>query len=102
MDSTRQQWQDGLRRLAESASDPVRYAQLQDLVAAVLAELRRRLGSKFTLAELESLHREADDWVREVVLDSLPEEPRVGVGDAPLVQDAAFGSYARGAGDWRP
>jgi hypothetical protein len=91
-----------MRRLERAESDPVRHAQLVDLVRRALDELRRRVGPGVTLAELAVEHARADDWVRELVRDALPPKPRVGVADATLVQDAAFAVYARGAIDWRP
>ena len=54
------------------------------------------------MAELASVHAEAEDWVRDVVLEALPPKASVGIRDASLVQDVAFGLYARGAGDFRP
>jgi hypothetical protein len=102
LQSARHQWEEGSRRLAGETSDPVRHAQLWDLVAVVAGELRRRVGGHYTLAELAAAHAGADDWVRELVARSLPEEPRVGTKDTALVQDAAFHVHARGAGDWRP
>ncbi len=102
LESARQQWEEGRGRLAAEAADPVRHGQLCDLVAAVVSELRRRVGQRYTLGELAIAHAGADDWVRDVVDDAMPAEPRVGIGDASLVQDAAFAAYARGAGDWRP
>jgi hypothetical protein len=102
LESARQQWEEGSRRLGAEASDPVRYGQLCDLVDAVVATLRRRVGQRFTLSELASVHVGADDWVRELVADAIPEKPRVGVRDAALVADAAFAVYARGATDWAP
>jgi hypothetical protein len=102
LESVRQQWREGARRLAAEQPDPIRYAQLCDLVTEVTAEIRRRVGQHFTLAELAAAHAEADDWVREVVRDSTPPEARAGVRDAALVGDAAFAAYARGAVDWSP
>ncbi len=102
LDSARYQWEEGNRRLTREASDVVRYRQLCDLVDAVYAELRRRIGQHFTLAQLAAVHGRAEDWVREIVRDELPPSPRVGIADAALVQDAAFFVYARGAGDYRP
>jgi hypothetical protein len=102
LESARQQWEEGSRRLGAEARDPVRHAQLCDLVEAVLAGLRRRVGQRFTLSELVAAHGSADDWVREIVRDSLPAKPRVGIRDAALVEDAAFAVYARGATDWEP
>jgi hypothetical protein len=80
----------------------VRHGQLCDLVDAVVAALRRRVGQRFTLSDLVSVHGAADDWVRELVRDAIPEKPRVGIRDAALVEDAAFAVYARGATDWEP
>jgi hypothetical protein len=71
-------------------------------VDVLLAELRRRLGQRFTLDELVSLHSGADDWAREVVEDALPPEPRVGLADLTLVLDVACHVYARGAVDYAP
>jgi len=102
LESARQQWEDGSRRLGAEARDPVRHGQLCDLVDSVVAALRRRVGQRFTLSDLVSVHGEADDWVRELVRDAIPEKPRVGIRDAALVEDAAFAVYARGATDWEP
>jgi hypothetical protein len=102
IDSARQQWEDGRRRLDAEAGDPIRYRQLHGLVEAVLAELRRLLGQRFTVAELAALHADAEDWARVLVEDAIPPEPRVGIRDVPVVVDAAFHVYARGATDYTP
>jgi hypothetical protein len=102
IDSARHQWEEGARRLEREGGDSVRYLQLQELVGIVHAALRRRLGQRFTLAELATLYARADDWVRELVVDSLPPEPRVGSADTSLVLDAAFHVFARGAIDFAP
>ena len=102
IDSARYQWEEGTRRLEHAERDPVRHAQLVELVGRALDELRRRVGSHYTLAELAGAHSRADDWVRDLVCDAQPPKARVGIADASLVQDAAFAVYARGAIDWRP
>jgi hypothetical protein len=102
VESARQQWDDGARRLARESDDPARYRQLCDLVDAVVAELRRRVGQHYSLEELAAAHRDADAWVPGVIRGALPRQARVGLRDASLVQDAAFYAYARGAGDYRP
>ena len=102
IDSARHQWQDGARRLQAGAADRRRYAQLVDLVDVVRDELRKRLGQRFTLAELVEVHARAEDWARELVIASLPPEPHVGLGDVTLVVDAAFAAFARGAVDYVP
>jgi len=103
IDAARQLWEDAARRLAAEGGDPARERQLWALVDAILAELRRRLGQRFTLEELAALHgRAAEDWARELLAGSMPPEPRVGPADLTLVLDAAFHLYARGASDFRP
>lgn len=102
LESARQQWEEASRRLGAESRDPVRYGQLCDLVDAVLVGLRRRVGQRFTVSELVSVHGAADDWVREIVRDAIPSKPRVGLRDAALVEDAAFAVFARGATDWEP
>lgn len=102
IDSARHQWADAAARLRDEASDGERYRQLCELADSVVAELRRRVGQRYTVGELARAHAAADDWVRELVVDAVGPESRVTVRDAALVQDAAFAIYARGALDWRP
>jgi len=97
----RQQWEDGLRRIERSRSNPDEYRRLNAQVEVVAAELRRRVGGTFTLAELVRAYDRADDWARVVLHDARDDE------DAPLpetatVADAAFHLYARGASDYAP
>jgi hypothetical protein len=100
--STRQQWDEGLRRLETVGAETARGRHLWFLVEAVLAELRRRVGQTFTLAELALAYEGSEDWVRDVVAHSAPPKARAGIRDVALVQDAAFAHYARGASDYRP
>ncbi len=69
----------------------------EDLEAAtftVLEELRRRLGSSFTLGELVVFYGAGTDWATDVAASA-------GVGtDASATVDAAFGRYAREAVDY--
>ena len=102
VESARQQWDEGARRLAGEAQDPIRYRQLCDLVDVVVGELRRRVGQHFSLEELAAAHGEADAWVPGVIRGATPRQARAGIRDSALVQDAAFYAYARGAGDYRP
>jgi hypothetical protein len=102
LENARLQWAEGLRRLDRESGEPARGRHLGLLVDAVNDELRRRIGQTFTLAELASAYDRAEDWVREVVVDSAPPAARAGVRDTVLVQDAAFGLYARGASDYSP
>jgi hypothetical protein len=103
IDPARQVWDEAARRLGAEAGDPVRERQLWALVDVLLAELRRRLGQRFTLDELVALHgRAAEDWARELVAAAMPAEPRVGPADVTLVLDTAFHLFARGASDYYP
>jgi hypothetical protein len=100
--NARYQWEEGKRRLAGEGADTARSRHLAVLVDAVVDELRRRVGQRYTLAELAAAYEGAEDWVREVVLRSASPKFRAGVRDTVLVQDAAFGRYAQGAIDYRP
>ena len=52
LESARQQWEEGRRRLDAEGEDTARSRHLWLLVEAVLDDLRRRVGQTFTLAEL--------------------------------------------------
>jgi hypothetical protein len=93
VESARQEWEEGYRRLQRESEDRARYLQLMDQVDAVRDELRRRTGQTFTLADLDGAYRGADSWVRELAV-----EPR----SLALVAAAAFHLYSRGATDYDP
>jgi hypothetical protein len=96
----RQQWHDGSRRIERARNEPSRYAYLHQQVEIVVAELRRRIGQSFVLAELADLYAGADDWARAVLDDADPDgSPAL---EVPTVLDAAFYLYARGASDYAP
>lgn len=101
LDAMRQQWEEGNRRLESQASDPA-YPQLLEQLEVATDELRKRVGEKFTLAQLAEAYRASDHdhWLREAV------EERSGapgwVRQLAVVQDAAFHLYARGATDYSP
>ena len=97
VESARQQWATGHRRLADQAADRNLYLSLLDEVGLVLDELSRRVGQTFTLAELAEAYRESDGWL----LDVLGSRSG-GVTNLALVGDAAFHVYARGAVDYSP
>jgi hypothetical protein len=98
----RHQWAEGKRQLDATGLDTARSRHLTILVDAVLTELPKRIGQTFTLADLARVYDGAEDWVREVILDSMPPRSRAGIRDTALVQDAAFWLYAQGASDYRP
>jgi hypothetical protein len=100
--SARNQWDEGKRRLAGEGEDTARSRHLDLLVDAVVDELRRRIGQTYTLGDLAGTYEGADDWVRDIIVTSLPPRPRAGVRDAAVIQDAAFARYAQGALDYSP
>ena len=97
MESARQQWATGHRRLVEQAGDRNLYLRLLAQMGLVLDELNRRVGQTFTLAELAEAYGDSDRWL----LDVLGSRPG-GVTHLALVGDAAFHVYARGAVDYSP
>ena len=99
VESARNQWDEGHRRLVAQARDPVRYDALLAQVDAVVDELRRRIGETFTLAQLAELYPDAERWSR----TAAAERTASGTTDAlAIVEDAAFHLYARGAVDFEP
>ena len=92
LDNALFQWREGERRVADSL-EPVR-ADLERAVAAVVDDLRKRLGSSFVLDELADLYGEGTDWATELA------DRRGASTDAAIVVDAAFARYAREASNY--
>ena len=97
---SRQEWEEGSRRLEAAREDGRRYRQLLELLELLLDELRKRIGQTYTLAELASAYGESERWAREVLEERAPQSgwPR----DLTLVLAAAFDAYQRGATDYEP
>lgn len=102
LESIRYQWDEGCRRLADEGVDTARSRHLAILVDAVIDELRRRVGQTYSLSDIADIYFGSEDWVRDVVVRSTEPWFRAGIRDASLIQDAAFGKYARGAVDYAP
>ena len=100
LELARQQWQDGNRRVEAARSNRPRYVQLVGDVELVLAQLRKRVGQRFTMDELAAAYDGADEWVRELLDEADPDGG--GPTEPGTVGDAAFHLYARGAADYRP
>jgi hypothetical protein len=100
LEVTRQEWEEGSRRLEAGREDERRYRQLIGLLELVLDELRKRIGQTYTIAELFAAYRESDRWAREVLEEraETPSWPR----DLTDVVAAAFDAYQRGAVDYEP
>lgn len=90
------QWQQGERRLR--AEPPEREPMLERVTAALVAELRRRLGGRFSAEELVALYEAGTAWCLQVAMKVAPEDPWA--WNASLVVDAAFARYLREAADF--
>jgi hypothetical protein len=100
LENARAEWEDGHRQLESYSSEPTSYARLLEQVEAVTAELARRVGQSFTLAELADAYAGAERWSRDAVSDHAPAPgwPRT----LSVVEGAAFHRYQRGAVDYEP
>jgi hypothetical protein len=88
-------WQDGERRLKDLEPDDRR--GVDRVVGALVAELRRRLGSRFSAQELADLYDGSQRWTMGIAVALAPEEP---VAWEQWVADAAFNRYVRDSADW--
>ena len=95
-DTAIQEWQEGVRRL-EATPDRER-AALELVADAAVAQLRRRLGSAYTVDGLVDLYGEGTSWVLDLAYRVAPEAPWA--WDERTVADAAFARYLRGASDF--
>ena len=100
VESVRQEWEEGNRRLEARAGDRRAYARLLEQVEIVTDELRRRVGQTFTLVELADVYAGAERWSRDVIAERAPEPGWAAT--LSLVEDAAFHRYQRGAVDFAP
>ena len=91
-----QQWWEGARRAA--AVTPEQRAAVDHVVDVLAAELRRRLGSTFTVDELVALYDRGTGWCLDVAYAVAPDAPWA--WDARTTADAAFARYVREARDF--
>jgi hypothetical protein len=91
-----EQWREGERRLL--ASSPERKPTLERILATLVSELRKRLGGRFTAAELADLYASGTSWCMQSAMRLAPEDPWA--WDSGVVVDAAFGRYLREAVDY--
>ena len=90
-------WEEGQRRIVAAA--PAERRVLERVSDDILVELRRRLGGKFTTAELAEYYlREGTDWCFQIAYSSAPGSPEA--WDTGTVGGAAFARYARQATDY--
>ncbi len=90
------QWQQGERRLRTSPPD--QHALLERVTDAIVAELRRRLGGRFSTDELVALYEAGSDWCLQVAMALAPDAPWA--WEAGVVVDGAFARYLREAADY--
>lgn len=100
LESARRDWADGFRRLDAEAAGTAAAARLHRQLDVVTEELRRRVGSTFTLAELAAEYARCDPWVQQAIGERAAAPGYVRT--VSLVADAAFHLYARGAVDYVP
>lgn len=75
-----------------------RRALLERVVDGLVAELRRRLGGRFSAEELAQLYERGTSWCLQLAMQLAPEDPWA--WDSGTVVDAAFGRYLRDAADY--
>jgi hypothetical protein len=92
------QWEEGYRRLEDARSEPALYRALARTVLSVQNELRKRLGSSFSVSELAALYREGTDWTLDHAMRARPED--LARWDPAVAADAAFYLYMRQASDF--
>jgi hypothetical protein len=92
IENARFQWEGGERRLRQA--DEADRVDLERATLVVRDELRRRLGSTFSIAELAEFYGAGTDWADDIA-------QRQGAGaESSTVVDAAFNRYAREAADY--
>jgi hypothetical protein len=90
------QWQQGERRIRDA---PVERAPLLERVTeALVAELRRRVGGRFSAEELVECYERGTAWCLQVAMQVAPEDPWA--WEAGVVVDTAFGRDLREAADY--
>ena len=93
------QWEDGYALVRQArAQGGQRATALGRLVMGIERELRKRLGSRFSVDELAHVYREQADALLDHVLAELPGGRTV--ADAAAACDAAFYLYMREASDF--
>jgi hypothetical protein len=90
------QWKQGERRLGEAPPD--RQMLLIRVTEALVAELRRRLGGRFSASELVDLYERGTTWCLQLAMRVAPEDPWA--WESAVVVDAAFARYLREADDY--
>lgn len=100
VESSRRDWEDAFRRYEAELRDPAQAERLRPQVTLLREELRKRIGSSFTLAELAETYRTSEAWARDAISERAPAAgwPRT----LSIVEGAAFHLHSRGALDYEP
>jgi hypothetical protein len=100
VESSRRDWEEAFRRYEAELRDPVQAERLRPQLTLLREELRKRIGSSFSLAELADAYRTSERWARDAVSEraAAPGWPRT----LTIVEGAAFHLHARGAVDYQP
>jgi len=100
LEGARRDWEDGSRRFERACEDRGQAERLGVQFDLISAELRRRVGSTFTLAMLSAAYVGSDAWMLHAVAEHAPTPGWV--RSVSMAGDAAFHVYARGAVDYTP
>lgn len=100
VESARREWEIAYRRVGEAARAPGTQDGLHRQLRVVTEELRKRVGSTFTLRELADEYGRADDWARDAVAERATYPGWL--SSLAIVEGAAFHLYSRGAVDYEP
>jgi hypothetical protein len=95
-DNAIHQWRQGERRLSQAPTE--RHPLLQRITDALVVELRKRLGGRFSAEELIELYARGTSWCLQLAMDIAPDDPWA--WDSRIVIDAAFARYLREAVDY--
>jgi hypothetical protein len=100
VESSRRDWEEAFRRYELELRDPAQVERLRPQLTLLREELRKRVGSSFTLAELADAYRSSETWARDAISERAPAPgwPRT----LSTVEGAAFHLYSRGAVDYSP
>lgn len=96
LELTIQQWHAGQLRADSVPADQRRAVDL--VIDELVAELRRRLGGPFKVAELVALYQRGTDWCTDIAYAVAPGAPSA--WDPRTTADAAFAHYLRAASDY--
>jgi hypothetical protein len=91
-----QQWREGARGLAQASPEQLRI--LDRVVDRIYAELRRRLGSTFSVDELVDFYEAGTLWAEQLAMQTAPDHPWA--WEPRLVIDGSFARYVREASDY--